>query len=62
VFLVLGVSTGLHEDYHRPSDEVDKIDYNKMKRVTQYCFLVAHKLANQSKRIVVDNPVSQKNK
>lgn len=57
---VLGVYTGLHEDYHKPSDELDKIDYNKMKRVSQYCFLVANKVANQKKRIVVDNPVPQK--
>ncbi|MBN2772782.1 MAG: M20/M25/M40 family metallo-hydrolase [Prolixibacteraceae bacterium] len=55
---ILGVSTGLHEDYHRTTDEVDKIDYTKMKRVTQYAFLVADKIANQKKRIVVDNPVS----
>ena len=56
---VLGVSTGLHEDYHQPSDEMDKIDYNKMKRVADYCFLVANKVANQKQRIVVDNPVGK---
>ena len=53
---VLGLSTGLHEDYHQPSDEMDKIDYNKMKRVADYCFLVANKVANQNQRIVVDKP------
>lgn len=56
---ILGVTTGLHEDYHKPSDELDKIDYHKMKRVTDYAFLMANKIANQKKRIVVDNPVSQ---
>jgi Zn-dependent M28 family amino/carboxypeptidase len=54
---ILGLSTGLHEDYHKPSDELDKIDYNKMKRVSQYAFLIANQVANQKKRILVDNPV-----
>jgi hypothetical protein len=30
-----------------------------MKRITEYAFLVADKVANQKKRIVSDNPVSQ---
>jgi hypothetical protein len=30
-----------------------------MKRIAEYGFLVANKVANQKKRIVVDNPVSQ---
>ena len=55
---ILGLSTGLHEDYHEISDELDKIDYHKMKRVTQYAFSVAYKLANQRKRLVVDKPVN----
>lgn len=54
---IIGLSTGLHEDYHQPSDEVEKIDYTKMKRVSQYAFLVANKVANKKKRIVVDKPV-----
>jgi len=56
---VLGVTTGLHHDYHKPSDDLDKIDYNKIKRVAEYAFLVANEVANQKKRIVIDNPVSQ---
>ena len=53
---VLGLSTGLHDDYHKVSDEVEKIDYTKMKRVAQYSFLVGERVANQKKRIVVDKP------
>ena len=53
---VLGLSTGLHDDYHKVTDEVEKIDYTKMKRVAQYSFLVGEKVANQKKRIVVDRP------
>jgi hypothetical protein len=51
---VLGITTGLHEDYHKPSDDFDKIDYHKMKRIADYTFLVAYEIANKKKRIVVD--------
>lgn len=56
---VLGLSTGMHADYHKTTDELDKIDYNKMKRISEYCFLVAYEVANQKKRIVVDKPVTK---
>jgi hypothetical protein len=56
---VLGVTTGFHEDLHLPTDDVDKIDYHKMKRVTEFAFLVTDKVANQDKRIVVDNPINK---
>ncbi|NQU54124.1 MAG: M28 family peptidase [Bacteroidetes bacterium] len=56
---VLGVTTGLHEDYHKSSDELDKIDYSKMKRISEYAFLVGNEVANKKNRIVVDNPVSK---
>nr|WP_319511609.1 M20/M25/M40 family metallo-hydrolase [uncultured Draconibacterium sp.] len=54
---ILGLSTGLHDDYHKTTDELEKIDFHKMKRVTQYAFSVAYELANQKKRLVVDKPV-----
>lgn len=53
---VLGVTTGLHPDYHQPSDDFDKIDYRKMKRIADYTFLVTYEIANRKKRILVDNP------
>lgn len=56
---ILGITTGLHEDYHKVTDELEKIDYNKMMRVSKYCFLVANEVANKKKRIEVDNPVSK---
>ena len=37
--------TGLHEDYHRPTDTVEKINVEKMLRIGRYMFLVAHGLA-----------------
>ena len=48
---VIGVTTGLHEDYHQPGDDFDKIDYHKMKRVCDYTFLVTLQIANLKKRI-----------
>jgi Zn-dependent M28 family amino/carboxypeptidase len=53
---VLGVTTGLHEDYHTPADDFEKIDYLKMKRIADYTFLVTYEIANRKKRILVDNP------
>jgi Zn-dependent M28 family amino/carboxypeptidase len=46
---VLGITTGLHEDYHHPTDDVDKIDYHKMKRIADLTFLVANEIANKKK-------------
>lgn len=33
----------MHEDYHKITDEVEKIDYSKMKSVAQYSFWLAKK-------------------
>lgn len=38
--------SGLHDDYHSPSDDYDKIDYNKLEKVTKLGFLSISKLAN----------------
>lgn len=45
---------GVHEDYHRPSDTPDKIDYEKMEKVTRTVFLTALELANAPTRPRVD--------
>jgi hypothetical protein len=45
---------GVHEDYHRPSDTADKIDYAKMERVARTIFLTATELANAPSRLIVD--------
>jgi Zn-dependent M28 family amino/carboxypeptidase len=36
---------GLHEDYHRPSDEVEKIDADKAARVARLVFYLGHRIA-----------------
>ncbi|MGH9832040.1 MAG: M20/M25/M40 family metallo-hydrolase [Blastocatellia bacterium] len=46
--------SGTHEDYHRPSDHADKIDYEKMEKVTRTIFATMWKLANAPARPKVD--------
>ncbi len=47
--------TGIHEDYHRPSDEVDKINFGKFTKVTQLIYQNTLEVANSEKRPIVDN-------
>lgn len=46
---------GTHADYHRPSDEVDKIDFEALKKRTQLIFMTTALLANSEDRPTVDN-------
>ena len=46
---------GVHEDYHRPTDKVEKINFNKMEKITRLVFFTAWELANRNERIVVDS-------
>lgn len=45
---------GIHEDYHKPTDDVEKIDYPLLQKRTQLVFATAWELANRKERIVVD--------
>lgn len=38
---------GVHEDYHRPSDHVEKIDLDKTARVSRLIFYTAYEIANR---------------
>jgi Zn-dependent M28 family amino/carboxypeptidase len=46
--------TGLHMDYHQPSDTPDKIHYEKLLRVAGYVYDIAFELANQDARPAID--------
>ena len=46
--------TGTHEDYHKPTDTVDKIDFDKLTKITRLVFYTAWELANTEERIKVD--------
>ncbi|MFM2267281.1 MAG: hypothetical protein RL757_722 [Bacteroidota bacterium] len=41
---------GTHEDYHRPSDTIDKINFEKMVKIARLAFHTVWELANQPKR------------
>ena len=45
---------GIHEDYHKPSDEVDKIEFDLLARRSQCIFYTAWEAANRDERIVID--------
>ena len=45
---------GEHEDYHKPGDSVDKIDFQKMEKVSRTIYLTLWEVANRPVRPVVD--------
>lgn len=47
--------TGVHEDYHRPGDDVEKIMFDKQSKIVQLVFHTAWELANREERIKVDS-------
>lgn len=51
--------SGVHDDYHRPTDTPDKLMYGKAETIARLAFYTAWELANRDKRIVVN--VTDKN-
>ncbi|MDP5140945.1 MAG: M28 family peptidase, partial [Spirosomaceae bacterium] len=47
--------TGVHEDYHRPGDDVEKILFPKYQQIVRLVFHTAWDLSNRNDRIVVDS-------
>jgi len=45
---------GVHEDYHRPGDSADKIDYQKMEKVARTVYMMLWEIANRPTRPKVD--------
>jgi Zn-dependent M28 family amino/carboxypeptidase len=45
---------GEHEDYHRVTDQVEKIDFEKMQKVARTVYAMAWELASGMKRPAVD--------
>ena len=42
---------GVHEDYHKPSDTIEKLDFDKINTITRLIFLTAWEIANRDDRI-----------
>ncbi|MDC8103731.1 M28 family metallopeptidase [Chryseobacterium sp. Chry.R1] len=45
---------GIHEDYHKPTDDVEKIDFSLLQKRAQLVFTTAWEIANRPERITVD--------
>ena len=48
---------GVHEDYHRAGDSADKIDYEKMEKITRTVYMTVWEIANRPTRLKVDKPL-----
>ncbi len=46
--------SGVHEDYHQPGDDPEKIMYEKMSTIGHLIFHTAWEVANRAERLVVD--------
>ncbi len=49
-FPAIFFTTLLHSDYHTPMDEASRIDYGKLKRMTDWMYRTGWKVANTNKR------------
>ncbi len=59
---VLFFHTGLHGDYHRPTDTADKINYEGMERIVNYVYDIARTLTTYQEQIAftrADSPRPQ---
>jgi Zn-dependent M28 family amino/carboxypeptidase len=43
---IIFLFTGIHPDYHRPSDTVDKIIFDKVVRISQLAYETGRRVAN----------------
>lgn len=50
---------GIHDDYHQPTDTIDKIAFDVLTKRTKLVYHTAWVLANRDRRPVVDKPQSQ---
>ncbi|MBI4850764.1 MAG: M28 family peptidase [Acidobacteria bacterium] len=46
--------TGLHSDYHRSTDTIEKIDFEKLTRISRLIYATAWRVSNLEKRLVID--------
>lgn len=49
---------GTHDDYHRPSDTPDKINYDLLQNRARLIFYTAWEIANRDQKITVDKPIN----
>ncbi len=54
--------SGTHEDYHRPTDDVEKINFEKFERVTRHIYSVGFKIANLDHMLKVEKGPKKRGK
>ena len=47
-------NSGIHADLHKPGDDVDKIDFDKMERSAKMCFLIGYEISSRRERLKTD--------
>ena len=59
---VLFFSTGVHDDYHKPSDDIDKINFEGLEKVTSLVYDIALTISKEQKLSFNDTGEIQQNK
>ncbi|MCE5347630.1 MAG: M20/M25/M40 family metallo-hydrolase [Bacteroidales bacterium] len=49
--------SGVHSDLHTIRDDIEKIDFDKMEKISKMVYLLGYKAANQRDRIKIDKPL-----
>lgn len=57
---VLHFFSGANEDYHKPTDDVDKINFEGLIKITDYVFDVSHYLANRTDALTFTSSSAEK--
>ena len=53
---VVFLTSGEHPDYHRPTDDAEKIDFEKLQKITRLCYELTMAVGNKDQRLKIDNP------
>ena len=56
---VLFLFTGTHNDYHKPSDDTEKINFEGLKNITKYAYGIATEISNTDKLPFTKTKMSQ---
>ena len=54
---VIFYTSGDHDDYHKPTDTVENIKFERIQKVAQLIFHTAWEVANREKRLLVDKKI-----
>jgi hypothetical protein len=54
---IIFVFDGIHKDYHKPTDTVDKINFDLLEKRARFIFLIAWEMANRDEMLKRDIPL-----